>query len=201
MRRTRAVLLICAGVSAALLLCAVLDAFLEDDNFRVVDQDLFRSGQLRADEWSESYVEHPYRSVLNLRGANQGQPWYEAEIGFAAEHALQHFDFAISARRVPTDLQMQEIVAIVRAAPKPLLIHCNFGSDRSGLISALYEYSVLGKRPDQAAGQLSLWYGHFPWFNKSAAMDVAFARFVADHPDGPASGGTVSRRDGRRWPT
>lgn len=196
----RAAAWIVVGVPIIMLLYVVGDAFIEDDNFRVVDQDIFRSGQLRADEWSESYDEHPYRSVLNLRGSNEGQPWYTFEIEFAKKHSLTHYDYAISAKRLPTDLQMQEIVSILRAAPKPLLIHCNAGSDRSGLVSALYKYSVLGAPADEAAKQLSPWYGHFPWFNRSAAMDEAFALFIAGHPAAMSEGEPASHQPGRRWP-
>ena len=156
---TRTARRIAVGTSIIVLLYFVGDAFIEDDNFRVVDQDVFRSGQLRADEWSESYEEHSYKSVLNLRGSNEGQPWYSFEIEFAKKHSLTHYDYAISAKRLPTDFQMQEIVSIIRSAPKPLLIHCNAGSDRSGLVSALYKYAILGAPADEAVKQLSPWYG------------------------------------------
>ena len=40
--------------------------------------------------------------------------------------------------------------------------------------------AVNGRSVRKATGQLSLWYGHFPWLNsKTIAMDRAFARFAA----------------------
>lgn len=161
---------------------AVGDTFIEDDNFRVVTDELYRSGQLRSDEWRESFDEHPYRSVLNLRGAEPGRPWYELEQRFSAEHGLAHYDVALSANVAPGLGQMDRLVDIVRNAPKPMLIHCKDGADRTGLVSALYLYAVRGLPPDQAARQLSLWYGHFPWLtSRTGAMDRAFAQYLAAH--------------------
>jgi protein tyrosine phosphatase (PTP) superfamily phosphohydrolase (DUF442 family) len=200
-RRLRRGLFCLLGISGLAGLYAVADTFLEDDNFRVVDASLYRSGQLRPDEWTESLNEQNYRSVLNLRGSNPGQSWYETELRFAADHGLRHYDYALSARVVPSDAEMQDIVEILRTAPKPLLVHCNSGSDRTGLVSALYVYSVKGATAAQAAQQLSVWFGHVPWMNRSAAMDQALAQFVAAHPLDLVTNAPVSRFAGRRWPT
>ena len=113
------------------------DNFFEDDNFRVVTPELYRSGQLRSDEWRESLDEHPYRSVINLRGGGPTQPWYRLERSFADEHGLAHYDFGLSDKREPTLEAMGQLVALMRDAPKPVLVHCQAGADRSGLASAL----------------------------------------------------------------
>ncbi|MBK8025175.1 MAG: tyrosine-protein phosphatase [Chloroflexi bacterium] len=55
--------------------------------------------------------------------------------------------------------------------PKPTLIHCKAGADRTGLAAALFLMSQ-GTSFDQAAQQLSLKYFHFPWLGSpSVAMD------------------------------
>jgi protein tyrosine/serine phosphatase len=73
--------------------------------------------------------------------------------------------------------QVADLVEALRDAPKPLLIHCRAGSDRTGLASALYVASHGGTYRD-ACEQLSLYYGHFPYFgSKSVAMDVTLERF------------------------
>lgn len=156
------------------------DTFIEDDNFRVVDADLYRAGQLRSDEWSESYAEHPYRSVINLRGAGPDQPWYRLERDFADRNGLVHYDVRMSADHEPSLADMGRLVALMRAAPKPLLIHCKNGSDRSGLAAALYRFAV-EHEPEAVAGrQLSLWFGHFPWLtSRTGAMDRALDAYVS----------------------
>lgn len=175
-----------AAVVVSLLapcLWVVGDTFIEDDNFRVVTADLYRSGQLRSTEWAESLEEHGYRSVLNLRGGKPGDSWYDVEQQFSAEHGLTHYDFPLSANREPSLDDMARLVAIMRAAPKPLLIHCKDGADRSGLVAGLYRVAIEGTSPDTARGQLSLWYGHFPWLtSRTGAMDRALDRFIAANP-------------------
>lgn len=159
------------------------DTFLEDNNFRVVSADLFRSGQLRLEEWQESLDEHPYRSVLNLRGRKAAAPWYGQERAFSAEHGLSHFDLKLSSDIAPTAEQMDRLVATMRDAPKPLLIHCKEGADRSGLAAALYQYAIEGRPAEAAQRQLSLWYGHFPWLGSgTSAMETAFTAYVDAHP-------------------
>lgn len=161
------------------LLWVMGDTFIEDDNFRVVTDDLYRAGQLRSDEWSESFDEHHYRSVLNLRGASPHKDWYQVERTFSDQHGLWHYDFGLSDGVEPSMEAMRSLVALMRSAPKPLLIHCQAGADRSGLAAALYLYGVEGRSKGEASGQLSLWYGHFPWLtSRTGAMDRAFARFA-----------------------
>lgn len=89
-------------------------------------------------------------------------------------------DYAISARRPVTAAQMTEILAILQDAPKPVLVHCQSGSDRAGLVTALYLLSR-GEDPATAEQALSLWrYGHFPYLgNKTQAMDDSFHTFVS----------------------
>src|SRR5207247_355392 len=118
-------------------------------------------------------------SVLNLRGANPGTPWYDAEIAASSELGLAHYDYPLSAKRFVTGEQIAEILEIVRGAPKPLLIHCKSGSDRAGLVAALYRFAETGATAAEADRELSLVYGHFPYLtSRSGAMDDSFWAFV-----------------------
>ena len=53
-----------------------------------------------------------------------------------------------------------QLAALLRDAPKPVLIHCRSGADRTGLEPALYLAAVAGSSEDAAEGQISLYYGH-----------------------------------------
>ncbi len=117
---------------------------------------------------------------MNLRGAKPEAAWYRHELEFSTAHGLPHYDFAMSANKSPSVAEMKQLVALMRNAPKPLLVHCKNGSDRSGLAAALYLLAVENRPAEVAAGQLSLWYGHFPWLtSRTGAMDAALADFVA----------------------
>ena len=59
--------------------------------------------------------------------------------------------------------RFDEILKILRDAAKPILVHCKNGADRSGLVSAIYLAEIQVVAVDEAIGELSLYYGHFPW--------------------------------------
>ncbi len=178
---TRAVVCTSALVASILVVAgAIYGSVQYDGNVHVVEPgQVVRSAQLdgqRLDEIARRYGIH---SVLNLRGNNAGKPWYEDEMRTSRADGLAHFDYAISAEHDVTPKQMAELLRLVAAAPKPLLIHCNAGADRTGLVSALYEVSR-GVPPVEAAQQLSLRFGHVPYlWSKTSAMDRSFAVFVA----------------------
>jgi len=148
---------------------------------------LYRSAQLSGNEIKAAVGEYGIKSVLNLRGAHKGEAWYDNEMAASGALGLTHFDYPISAKRFVTNQQIEEILDIVRKAPKPLLIHCKAGADRSGLVAALYRYSDTGASAAQADEELSLVYGHFPYLmSQSVAMDNSFWAFVRGAPQAAA---------------
>ena len=151
-----------------------------DGNVHVVQAGQFyRSQQLDPELLAAVVEKHAIRSVINLRGANPGKPWYEQEIAESRALKVAHFDYALSARQKVSPEQIAEILAIIRTAPKPLLVHCKAGADRTGLISAVYEFEVEGKTPQEADQQLAIRYGHFPYLtSKTSAMDDSFWSYV-----------------------
>jgi protein tyrosine/serine phosphatase len=117
------------------------------------------------------------RAVVNLRGRNDGEPWYEDEVRASRLLGLQHVDVALSAQRELTPSQIDAVLAVIEQAPKPVLIHCNAGSDRTGLISAAWLFAH-GAPKDVADAQLALRYGHFPWLgSRTSAMDRSLEAF------------------------
>ena len=150
-----------------------------DGNVHVVQPGLvLRSAQPTSARLDAIAHQYDIRSVLNLRGDNAGKPWYDEEMRTSRADGLVHFDYALSAEHDVTPAQMDELLRIVAAAPKPLLIHCNAGADRTGLVSAIYQVSR-GVPAAQAATQLSLHYGHFPYlWSKTGAMDRSLAVFL-----------------------
>ncbi len=149
-------------------------------NFHVVTPgELYRSAQLSETQFEYYIKKYHIRSVLNLRGAHPHSVWYKEEIDVCRELHVRHYDFGISAIHRVSIGQMQEIIDLLRKAPKPILIHCRGGSDRSGLVAALWEFAVMHKPPSVAVKQLSIWYGHFPYFgNETVAMDQSFWNYV-----------------------
>jgi protein tyrosine phosphatase (PTP) superfamily phosphohydrolase (DUF442 family) len=149
-------------------------------NFHTVKAgQLYRSAQLDKAELGTIIDRYHIKSVLNLRGPNPESAWYKDELAAIREHAVDHYDVGISAHQPPTPEQMARILVILRTAAKPLLIHCKAGSDRTGLVAALYRYAVAGEPAEQAASELSLRFGHFPYLtSKTGAMGDSFSIYV-----------------------
>jgi protein tyrosine/serine phosphatase len=157
-------------------------------NFHIVSPGLvYRSAQMNAGALAAVIPEYGIKSILNLRGAGEGKDWYDAETNTAREFGVQHYDFALSATRELTNEEMDQILDTMRSAPKPILIHCKSGSDRTGLIGALYLYGLEGQPAQSARTQLAVFYGHIPhliWCD-SIAMDNSFWRYVSNHAQLP----------------
>jgi protein tyrosine/serine phosphatase len=171
-----------AGVSIGLIAAGIggyWGILQYEGNLHAVSAGIYRSAQLTKNETRWAVREYAIKSVLNLRGEHAGQSWYDEEIAAAGEFGLVHFDYPLSAKRFVTSQQIEEILDIMRKAPKPLLIHCKSGADRAGLIAALYRFSETGASAADADRELSLVYGHFPYLtSRSSAMDDSYWAFV-----------------------
>jgi protein tyrosine/serine phosphatase len=100
------------------------------------------------------------------------------EIAEARKLGIAHVDFRMSARRMMTIEQFSQIIDVLQKAEKPVLIHCNSGSDRSGLVSALYVAAIAKLGEEAAESQISFWYGHIPLsISAPYAMDRSFEAF------------------------
>ena len=107
---------------------------------------------------------------------------------------MAHYDFALSASQQLDEAQMESIVAALATAPKPILIHCKNGADRSGLVGALYLYTQEGRTAEVADRELTIFCGHFPhlFWRDTIAMDDSFERFTHTHAQ---SGSVVLTKD------
>lgn len=175
------VLAFALGAGGYAAYCGIL---IYDGNLHAVRQGvLYRSAQLTPDELTSFARQYGIKSVLNLRGAHAGQRWYDGEIAATHELGIAHYDYPLSAKRLVTRQQIVAILDLMRRAPRPMLVHCSSGADRSGLVAALYDYAIAGESAAEADRQLSLAYGHFPYLtSRSGAMDASFWAFVGQMP-------------------
>lgn len=173
-------------IAVALLVAAYCGVIISVGNVHTVAKgQLYRSAQLGDTHLKEVVREYGIKSILNLRGEGAGQDWYNEEVATSKALDVKHYDYGIWASSEPSAKQIRDIIAILRTAPKPLLIHCQSGADRSGLVAALYVAAIERRPADLAAQQLSLVYGHFPWLtSRTGAMDKTFWRYVTSHRSG-----------------
>ncbi len=139
----------------------------------VIAHQLYRSAQPSPEQLASYIRDHGIETIINLRGASADKKWYTDEIAAARNLGVQHIDFGMSSSKVLSPERAEELLAIMKAAPKPILIHCQSGADRTGLVSVLYSQQVGGIDEDVAERQLSVYYGHvaIPYLSGTYAMD------------------------------
>ena len=150
-------------------------------NFHKVDKDVYRSAQLFSYNLPYYLEKYQIKSILNLRkiGKAQNRSWFKNEVSIAKNMGVIRYDYPIGDREEASMEQMDKIVQIIRDAPKPLLLHCKAGADRTSLASALYLYAI--KKDSKPEKQISIIYGHFPWLgSKTIAMDKSFKKYMKD---------------------
>jgi protein tyrosine/serine phosphatase len=164
------------AVTVFLVIGCVLFVKVQGNFHSITPAEAYRSGQLCNDKLAEYVKQYHIRSILNLRGKHAGEHWYEDEVAMSAKLNLPHYDVGLSADHELTDSEVRQLMDIFHEAPRPILIHCQSGADRSGLVAAMWKVVVDKAPKDMAAKELSLWYGHLP-FGDNTAMDRFFEKW------------------------
>lgn len=166
------------GLVGALLLVGIYCGVLRlTGNFHeVIPGELYRSAQPSEASIALYGSRYGIRTIVNLRGANRGRDWYDREVAAVRALGIGHVDFSMSAGKELSLERASELVAILKTAERPILIHCETGADRTGLASALYLAAVANRGEEAAEAQLSIRYGHFsiPVLSQAFAMDETF---------------------------
>jgi len=149
-------------------------------NFHVVTDGLaYRSAQLNAEDLEKRIEEYGIKTVLNLREWDNSMVWYQKQKAMALRNAVEHHNFALSEYVELSPQQLAKLVTVLETSPKPILIHCAGGADRTSLVSALFRYRFEQAAVESCVGEFSLRYGHVPLLRpKVQAMQKSFWRYV-----------------------
>jgi len=161
----------CAAIAG---LGAYLFAIQASGNFAaVVPGALYRSNQPTALQVADYAERYGIKTIVNLRGSGEDAAWYKNEVAAARDLGIWHIDFKMVATKQLTVEESQQLVALLRDAPKPILIHCKSGADRTGLAAVIYLNRIAGVNEAIAERQLSIRFGHFsiPFLSPTYAMD------------------------------
>lgn len=124
----------------------------------VVPDKLYRSGQpsqRQLEDWINAYG---LKGILTLR---HGLPPYEQEL--ADRYGVKLYQRTFSAKTGISDQQWEDIRRILNDENNlPLLVHCQSGVDRTGLITALYRIDEQGWPLNKALREMVLHY-HMPF--------------------------------------
>ena len=118
----------------------------------------YRSGQMPAETLARTIRAREIRTVLNLRGSNPSEPWYRAERSATLGAGATQIDIAMSSCLWMSRAQLRALVHVLDTCEYPLLIHCAWGSERTGLASAFAELLRPGSTLDDARAQFSIRY-------------------------------------------
>lgn len=142
----------------------------------VIAGELYRSAQPTPGQIERYVQQYGIRTIVNLRGENESQSWYADEVATARKLDIRHIDFGMSAYKQLTGPEADRLVALLKDAPKPILIHCLSGADRTGLVSVIYSNQVAGLPEAQSERQLSILFGHvgIPLISAAYAMDESW---------------------------
>ena len=126
-----------------------------------VTEDIYRSGQ-PSREGFKNWVKMGIKSVMSLRE-------YHSDEARTSGMSLKLYRVPMSAGSL-TAPQLMHALYVMRKAPKPMLIHCWHGSDRTGALLAAYRIVVQGCCPRAAEEELrrpeygfhEFWYSNIP---------------------------------------
>lgn len=129
------------------------------DNFHpVIPNQVYRSAQPDIAYLTYDIKKYHIKSVINLRGENKDKSWYDSEVIISKLLHVKHYDLSLSAYKLPTPTQLRKLVHILQTAPRPMLIHCAGGSDRTGLAAAISIILSKNQSIDDLEDQISWQY-------------------------------------------
>src|ERR1700733_11368706 len=104
------------------------------------------------------------RAIINLRGRNDDLGWWKKETADARALGIAHLDAMLDSRKLPTRDMLVTLIESFDTAPRPFLLKCSGGQDRTSFAAALYlihrdGWSVL---PAARAQFARFPYLHFP---------------------------------------
>jgi protein tyrosine phosphatase (PTP) superfamily phosphohydrolase (DUF442 family) len=123
---------------------------------------IYRSAQMDAKALSRVVHDRRIKTVLNLRGPNPGSTWYREERAAVLAAGATQVDVSMSSCEWMSRAQLQAVVHLLESVDYPLLIHCQQGAERTGLVSAFSELLRPGGSLADARRQFSVMYLFLP---------------------------------------
>jgi protein tyrosine/serine phosphatase len=111
------------------------------ENFYRVSEDVYRSKQPNSDQMS-ALERMGVRAILNLRE-------YHTDEREARHTGLKLYRIPVNAEEIDDDFMVRALRTITHSE-KPILIHCWHGSDRTGVVVAMYRMVIQGWPRDKA---------------------------------------------------
>ncbi len=155
----------------------VADAMAADNFGTVVAGSLYRSGAPTGfPDMKVTVGDNGVKTVINLEDGWNDQFPIERERIWCERNRVTFLNPALSPFSKPKTAVIRQIVEMVMAAEKPVLVHCLYGKDRTGLVIAAFRMLKHGWSLEQAYDEM-VGYGHNPsgWLGdwKSVLEEIA----------------------------
>jgi protein tyrosine phosphatase (PTP) superfamily phosphohydrolase (DUF442 family) len=140
------------------------------DNFAVVADGIYRGAQPGRDGW-RALTELGVKTVVNLRE-------HHSDADSARAHGFEEIRIPLRAdvfgSRAPTSEEVDAFLDLVTTRQRgPVFVHCGSGSDRTGVLFAVYRMEVDGWSRDRAIEEMEARGFH--------GMYKTLRRFVGDY--------------------
>lgn len=147
---------------------------------------LYRSGQLTPAQLADVVDRYGIRTVVNLRAENEyaRDDWYRQEVATADRLGVAHVDLPMNAGFPPGDEALRTWLDLLDdPAAQPLLVHCEHGVVRTGIMVGVYEVEKRGLAADGALSRFERFGHEFPEHVRER-IDAWFARYVPRRASG-----------------
>jgi protein tyrosine phosphatase (PTP) superfamily phosphohydrolase (DUF442 family) len=169
LRFFRRTLIVIGLVLLALVGVAALRFFVFHNFGTVVEEQVYRSNQPTGDEIRRWQMQYGLKSVLNLRGDEKRNARVQSEMAAAKEVGVQYLSVQLSSTSEMTGEDLRRTIEALETAPRPLLIHCRLGADRTGVVSMMAAMAIGGESYREARRQVTPLYFHFDYSPKHVA--------------------------------
>jgi len=155
--RGRAWIRIGGALALATLLIAamlVIDHRLGPKHFEAVEPAvLYRSAVLPPDQLEEVVEDYGIRTVVNLRSTleNEKGDWHRQQAELLASRDVALVDLPMHTGYPPDDATLDAWLSVLAEADRqPILVHCEYGVVRTGMMVEVYEMEHRGRSNQQA---------------------------------------------------
>jgi len=151
-------------IAVGIIMGIIFYYFYAFGNFHeVVEERIYRSAQLSENKLKRIIAKKKLKTIINLRGKNEEKKWYAMEKKITEDNGIQYYSFRFVAHSLPNCTQLDALIEALKTAPRPLLLHCKGGADRTGFASALALAIEINSPLSDLKQQFSLLYGVIPF--------------------------------------
>jgi protein tyrosine/serine phosphatase len=134
------------------------------------------------------------KALINLRGRNDDLSWWRSETRATQAAGIAHLDAMLDSRKLPSRAMLLRLIECFDAAPRPFLLKCSGGQDRTSFAAAVY---IVHRGGWQAMAAAKAQFARLPYLHlpkKNQRWLAAFLEFAAEDADGAPIASWIAER-------